>query len=305
MFRKEIGTRMNFSLRTYIKCIGSALMTEVYWLCRKQNAEKYNFSGGGVKNNLKYLWHNIFHYKTGEEVRFVFNDKFVDRYLDMTIETGFDAEKELFYVFHNGKRLYMKKGFSREDAINYYRSILVEQDKESPHCYFTNHVNNLDGKVIVDCGAAEGNFIIDYIEQIKKVYFFEAEEQWIEALKATYEPWLDKVEFVCKFVSDYNDDTHIALSSYFQEINVKPDIIKLDIEGDEVRGLKDIEKIIKKTTIIFVCVYHYDGEEKEVVKLLNDFHIKRRRGTMLMIWFSKLKAPYLRNGVLECSKECR
>lgn len=47
--------------------------------------------------------------------------------------------------------------------------------------------------MIADIGSAEGNFSLSNIENVKKVYLFESDKEWIEALEATFRPWRDKV----------------------------------------------------------------------------------------------------------------
>ena len=42
---------------------------------------------------------------------------------------------------------------------------------------------------------------LEIIEEAKHVYLFEQDEQWLEAIRATFEPWQAKVTIVQKYVS--------------------------------------------------------------------------------------------------------
>ena len=90
----------------------------------------------------------------------------------------------------------------------------MEQDRRSPHHYF-NSVKEVTGKVFVDVGCAEGYSSLEIIEEAKHVYLFEQDEQWLEAIRATFEPWQDKVTIVQKYVSDHNSSREQTLDDFF------------------------------------------------------------------------------------------
>ena len=72
---------------------------------------------------------------------------------------------------------------------------MIEQDQRSAHHYFNNN-KDVTGKVFVDVGCAEGYSSLEIIEEAKHVYLFEQNESWLEAIRATFEPWKDKVTIV-------------------------------------------------------------------------------------------------------------
>ena len=86
----------------------------------------------------------------------------------------------------------------------------------SPHRYLTESFTIGQNDVLADIGAAEGNFSLAVIEKVKKIYIFEYDQEWIEALRATFAPWSDKVEIINKFVSDKNDEYHIRFDTFFE-----------------------------------------------------------------------------------------
>ena len=87
---------MKFSLRRMLHCIFWGLKAEIYF----KKCDKISF-GENVERNLFYLKKNILHYKTGEEVRFVFNAAFVDKYFAMQVAPQFDSESNMFYFYHD------------------------------------------------------------------------------------------------------------------------------------------------------------------------------------------------------------
>ena len=68
--------------------------------------------------------------------------------------------------------------------------------------YFNNN-KDVTGKVFVDVGCAEGYSSLEIIEEAKHVYLFEQNESWLEAIRATFEPWKDKVTIVQKYRAVY------------------------------------------------------------------------------------------------------
>ena len=108
----------------------------------------------------------------------------------------------------------------------------MEQDRRSPHHYF-NSVKEVTGKVFVDVGCAEGYSSLEIIEEAKHVYLFEQDEQWLEAIRATFEPWQDKVTIVQKYVSDHNSSREQTLDDFFNNQTNEHLFLKMDIEGAE------------------------------------------------------------------------
>ena len=181
----------------------------------------------------------------------------------------------------------------------------MEQDVNSPHRYLTDRFNIGKKDILVDVGAAEGNLALSVIEKVKKVYLFETDENWIEALKATFAPWKDKVEIINKFVADRNDEKTVSLDAFFKD-REPFSFLKIDAEGTEAAVLKGCETILSshKPLKAAVCCYHKPNDEKVFNKLLKDrgFSTSFSNGYMIFHEPETFYPPYLRKGVLRAVK---
>ena len=231
----------------------------------------------------------------------IFPYLFHDNYSPDSIEVMYDREKDLKYVLQEGKRLYFKRRWSMKRIKRAYCELMREQDPDSPHRYLTDSFTIGNNDVLADIGAAEGNFSLAVIDKIQKVYLFEYDKEWIEALRATFAPWPDKVEIIRKYVSDRNDATHVRFDTFFERNN---DItfLKIDVDGAESVVLNSCDKVFKTpgSFRIALCTYHKNNDEKEFTLLLNDlgFSITPSKGYMINYYDKKMKAPYLRRGLI-------
>jgi len=182
---------------------------------------------------------------------------FIKEYHYRMVNVLWDKTKSLYYVYHNGKKLYFRKGLSKVKVRNMYNGLCIEQDLRSPHSYFAFPVCYQPSDIAADIGAAEGIWALDIVEKVQKIYLFECESDWIEALQATFEPWKEKVYIVRKYVSDFTDENHTVLDDYFSEENSFPTIIKVDIEGDEIACVKGASNVLAQHVHhAFLCTYH-------------------------------------------------
>ena len=236
-----------------------------------------------------------------DEVR-IFPYPFHANYSPDKIEVIHDPENGMRYVLQEGKRLYFKKRWGEKKIRRSYCDLMREQDINSPHRYLTDSFTIGENDVLADIGAAEGNFSLSVIEKIRKVYIFEYDQEWIEALRATFAPWSDKVEIINKFVSDHNDSSHIRFDAFY---NNRKDItfLKVDVDGAESVVLNSCDQIFKalKPFKIALCTYHKNNDEKDFTLLLKDygFSITTSRGYMINYYDKKLKAPYLSRGLIK------
>lgn len=233
----------------------------------------------------------------------IFPYNFPEKYKPEDILIEKDSEKGLLYTLWEGKKLYFKNGHQRKKAQVYFNSLLLEQDPLSPHRYLTENFDVHAGDVIVDVGAAEGNFSLSVIEKVKKVYIFEVEKDWIKALEATFEPWKEKVEIVQKYVSDEDTMDAIKLDTFFnngQTVN----FIKADVEGAEAQVVNGAAGLIKSQSNlkIAVCTYHRQSDAEELDKLLKNKGFVNHFSDKYMIFHygksNVVKPPYLRKAVL-------
>jgi hypothetical protein len=231
----------------------------------------------------------------------IFPYPFHDNYSPGSIEVMYDREKDMRYVLQEGKRLYFKRRWGGKKIQRAYCELMREQDPGSPHRYLTDSFTIGNDDVLADIGAAEGNFSLAVIDKIQKVYLFEYDKEWIEALRATFAPWPGKVEIISKYVSDRNDATHVRFDTFFERNN---DItfLKIDVDGAESVVLNSCDRVFKTTGSfrIALCTYHKNNDEKEFTLLLNDlgFSITPSRGYMINYYDKKMKAPYLRRGLI-------
>lgn len=235
----------------------------------------------------------------------VFPYPFIKNYVKEDIEVFDDQASGMKYVLLDGKRLFFKRRWSKSQIRRSFHALSLEQDENSPHRYLSDDFNISDGDVLADFGSAEGNFSLSVIEKVKKVYLFESDPEWIEALEKTFEPWRDKVEIVQKFVSDIDDDMHCTGDFFFsaREIN----FLKIDVDGGERKLLKGFEKTIAgdKSLKIALCTYHLHDDEKDFTELLknNGFVVNPSNGFMIFIYDKKIKPPYLRRALLRAVKQ--
>ncbi|MCL2173596.1 MAG: FkbM family methyltransferase [Candidatus Bathyarchaeota archaeon] len=245
-----------------------------------------------------------------------------EKYFTRELKIEKDLHTGLFYVLIDNKKLFYKKN-TDEKLINHsFNSVSIEQDYTSPHRYLTNdqyfvgvmkidpkqvNMDNYesfgvnDGDVVVDGGAAEGNFALSVVEKASKVYIIENDANWCEALKQTFSPYKEKVEIIQKCLSNVTDSNNITLADLIKTYHIdKIDFLKMDIEGYEKQALKggitDNTKFsnIKKMAI---CVYHTPEDEKEISNFVTHYGYKFYL-TDGYIYFPDSKNPPIRKAVL-------
>ncbi|MEI6138009.1 MAG: FkbM family methyltransferase [Mariniphaga sp.] len=229
----------------------------------------------------------------------------LDKYIPSDIKVFRDKEKGLKYVLLDGKRLYFKKKWNKLRIKKAFNGLLKEQDPVCPHCYENGEFKIVQGDVLVDVGAAEGNFALSVIEKVSKVILFESDERWVEALNATFEPWKEKVTIVRKFVGDITNDGFTTLDDYFTE-NEKISFLKIDVEGAEKQLINGAKRILQNTNPLklAICTYHKQEDEKLFTEILRNhgFETSHSDGYILMYHDRKLQPPYFRRGLIRAVK---
>jgi hypothetical protein len=234
----------------------------------------------------------------------IFPYSFTSKYDQSKVEVFVDSESGLKYVLMDDKRLYFKRRWSVSRIQRSFYDLSMEQDEKSPHRYLSDDFNVSAGDVVADFGAAEGNFSLSVIEKVKKVYLFESDPEWIEALDKTFEPWREKVEVVAKFVSDIDNQQHCTGDVFFA--NRELNFLKIDVDGGERKLLKGFKKTLERSSNIKValCTYHQHDDEREFTELLvhKGFSVNPSYGFMIFHYDKKLKAPYIRRALLRAIK---
>lgn len=239
-------------------------------------------------------------YLENNEVR-IFPYRFHTNYSPDKIEVMYDRENGMRYVLQEGKRLYFKKRWHENKIKRAYCDLIREQDLNSPHRYLTDSFTVGKDDVLADIGAAEGNFALAVVDVARKIYIFEYDQEWIKALRVTFSPWSEKVEIINKYVSDHNDASHIRFDTFFEN---KKDVtfLKIDVDGAESFVLNSCNEVFKarESFKIALCTYHKNNDEKDFTLLLKDygFSITPSKGYMINYYDKKMKAPYLRRGLI-------
>jgi hypothetical protein len=231
----------------------------------------------------------------------IFPYSFGRKYRPENVEVFTDEEKKMKYVMLEGKRLYFKKRWGKKRISRGFSDLQREQDPESPHRYLTEEFTVGDDDVIADIGAAEGNFSLSVAEKVKKIYIFEYDKEWSEALKATFEPFGDKVEIINKRVADFDDEKHIRFDT-FAASREPVNFLKIDVDGAERAVLKSCEPLFEQKTPMRValCTYHMADDERVFSRLLrrHGFDVKPSDGYMIHFYDKKIEAPWLRRGLI-------
>lgn len=214
-----------------------------------------------------------------------------------------DSDNGLLYSYWDGKKIYLSSKYeSEKKAQRYLCSLCKEQDVNSPHYYDIDNLVDDEMDVVIDGGAAEGFFALQVIDKVKHVYLVECDEQWVEALKYTFEPYKDKVTIINKAIDVHDSDKSVTLDSLLSTCEKKSKVlVKLDIEGMESDGLKgtQITKYNDMDITYVVCTYHKSEDAREISSQFKiaGFDISFSKGYMFFPYLDEVK-PELRKGVL-------
>lgn len=220
---------------------------------------------------LPYVWERICGVETAATPYYVYILKhgyarhlytFREEYEAMKIDVMTDPAKGLRYVVTPaGRKLYFRRDMDEAAITRLYRSLLMEQDRRSPHLYF-NGTDEVKGRNFADVGCAEGLIALEVADVARHLYLFECDERWIEALEATMEPWKDKVTIVRKFVGDTDGESFLRLDTMFPDPKSANLFVKMDIEGAERKAIEGARGILKHGRNEFaICAYHDDDTD--------------------------------------------
>lgn len=211
-------------------------------------------------------------------------------------------EDGLWYAIVSGHKVFF--GENAHDAKAYLEETLHWLETDTPHRYMDvakDQIGIDQDAILVDVGAAEGYFGMKYLDQCKKVYFFECDEKWLKYLRKTCEPYGDKIEIVEGFVGDQED--HIKLDEFFRD-KEKPTHIKMDIEGAEGAALRGMQELINDEQIpltMFLCTYHRQADWDRYYSILSDkFRISASNGYYWDI--QDPQPPFFRKGMMRAQK---
>lgn len=223
-----------------------------------------------------------------------------------SVIVSYDNELNLPYTIWDEKRLYYPRDMNYDDIRkNYCGEQFVAQHPTSPHRYTTPEFYVNAGDIVVDCGAAEGNFGLSVVERARKLYLFEPEERWMEPLHATFAPWKKKVFIIQKYLSNVSEEITVSLDDFFSDKEC-PNFLKMDVEGYEEHLLRGAEKILSSSSMkkVVACTYHKADDEMILGKLLQSkgYDVSPSMGYMIFYYYD-YKQPYIRRGVIRATKK--
>lgn len=230
----------------------------------------------------------------------MFNGQIKNEYRGDMFDIQRDERNGLLYSYWGAKRIYLSPAIRNElIAKEYLCSLCKEQDGDSPHCYGMDSLDLCSQDVIVDGGAAEGFFALQIIDKVRKVYLVEGDEQWIEALECTFEPYRHKVEIVPKWLGRKVDERTTTLDRIGQPDEIT--VVKLDIEGAEQDALDGGKRLFSsgRPMTAIVCTYH-NTEDADMFDNFfkgKGFSTSFSKGYMFVDGLETIK-PELRKGVL-------
>ncbi len=175
------------------------------------------------------------------------------------------------YILFEDKKMYFPPNYSFmiRDGKEVVPDILYEQGEESPHRYIPDDYEMQDGVVILDAGVCEGNFALRYVEKASKVYLVEADINWMDALKKTFEPFKDKVVFCNKYLSGRDNRDEITIDKLVED---KLDFLKMDIEGSEVYALLGGKQTLLENNVrCAICSYHRQYDDRYISYILESY----------------------------------
>ncbi len=267
---------------------------------RKRN--EYNL------DNLKHLYETEKHDRTYQkEIEWMVKNERVDvfpydwvkQYDDIAIEVYSDDASKMKYVIHNGRKLFFPRGYSAKFIEKYYWSLLVEQNRNSAHHYFSDEEKCIEKSVFVDVGAAEDIISLDVVDKADKIIMFECNEDWIEALEQTFKPWKDKISIVRKFVGSQDNETVISLDKYFDGKAENHNIVlKLDVEGAEKEVLCGAKSLMENAVCAaYICTYHNDADYETLTEIVQQypFEIEASEGYM---YYGEIGETSFRKGLI-------
>ncbi len=251
-----------------------ALANRDYWLY-KHGQEAENGEIGGI---IDYI-------DRERRIDLISYD-FVKEYRNLPVAVCVDESCDMRFVLYKGRKMYFPRRWNEEKIVNYYRTVVMEQDRRSPHCYAHASHGVGEGDIVVDAGAAEGIFSLDCIDRASRLYLIEADPEWIEALEQTFREERGKVQIIYGFLDSFHDGIHVNLDTLFDKEEIH--YLKMDIEGAEKAALAGALRTLDRCGNIrcAICSYHCREDEQSIRDTLEShgFTVETSRGYMCPDW---------------------
>lgn len=265
-----------------------------------------------IKKMEKYYYGNVEYKRAIEILR---TEGFTSFPFDWVKE--YDMKKiKVFYeddypfVFHGNKKLFFPNSFKEDEVKTMYNSLLIEQDYRSTHSYFSDTFVLPENSLFLDVGCAEGMISLENIEKINKLILFECDQKWVNALRKTFFPYKEKVNIICKYVSNKNNKSNITVDAVLTNTEKTNSVfIKADIEGFERKMLLGCKKTFNRFSDcrLTVCTYHHIDDKVKITKMLKKgFDLEYSKSYMVWPWLAKrykLRPPYFTSGIIRARKK--
>ncbi len=230
------------------------------------------------------------------------------------VKAEYDFEKRMPYILHKEhKKLYFPKSWGVEQAVARYSKYIESENllggdysEKSPHQYLSDKIFVKKNDIVFDVGSAEALFALEVIDLAKKMIIIEEDEMWVEPLKATFEPYREKVTIINKRLSNVDTHDQVTLESTLENEELGGLFIKMDIEGYEVNAIRENEILLKKNIDLraVCCTYHGQNDAEALRLLFTDFGYETEfsNGYMLFVYDSQIQPPFFRKGVIRAKK---
>lgn len=241
----------------------------------------------------------------------VFNYEWSRRNKCSQIQVFYDKLKKIHYVLiDDGRKLYYPRNWCKAWIQYVHKALLVEAMKKSPHKYFDDNSMPEKGTVFLDIGGAEGIISLQVVERVKQVVIFECNSEWVTALNATFEPYIDKVKIVNKYVSDKTEGMSISLDDFIAKEYAEEEnfFIKCDIEGSEMKFLEGAQRTLREKHVkLVICTYHGDHDEADIEAFIRKEGIlnysKSENYMVFPLSTGTFREPYFKRGLIKVDSD--
>lgn len=138
--------------------------------------------------------------------------------------------------------------------------------------------------VAYDLGAAEGYYVLVFTRCLgngAKIFAFEPDLLCVKQLEETinYNKLFNRVEIISKYIgSDSANNNEVSLDSLIEYRKLPPpDILKIDIEGAELKALRGAESILRNHRPKIILEIHSHELEIQCTNFLEQFGYNVRR----------------------------
>jgi hypothetical protein len=276
------------------------------------------------KKRLKKLYHEIVEGEWEEKEKYidelnyirekgavqVFPYTFSEQYRCRMDLVGKD-ENGVFVKLEDKKKLY----FCTKDVVcaerfasRKYNALCREQDPHSPHRYYVEGFYPSSDDIFIDIGSAEGTEALLVADIVKKIYLFEADRNWEEALHKSFADYAEKTQILSYYVGRQNDEAGKMrrLDTCFgAECTGEKYFLKMDVEGAEKDVLLGGENFLRNNKVKLLCTtYHRPEDAVDLKKLLEGWGFRCSYSEGYMLWHydpNGLKPPYFRKGIIRAT----